>query len=68
MTHQLLAHAQAVIAHANAMQLTSPPLSQLLTRTGGYLWGRGLDLRLALELHEQALAMRQRLAERRSVQ
>jgi tetratricopeptide (TPR) repeat protein len=58
---QLLAHAQAVLDHACAVQLTSPPLSELLTRTGNYLWGRGLDMRLARELHEQALAMRQRL-------
>ena len=46
-----------------ALQLTSPALSELLTRTGSYLWGRGLDVRLARELHEQALAMRQRLYE-----
>jgi hypothetical protein len=58
---QLLTHAQAVLGHAHAVQLTSPALSELLTRTGGYLWGRGLDVRLARELHEQALAMRQRL-------
>ena len=58
---QLLTHAQAVLDHARAVQLTSPALSELLSRTGSYLWGRGLDLRLARELHEQALAMRQRL-------
>jgi tetratricopeptide (TPR) repeat protein len=56
---QLLAHAQAVLAHA--LRLTSPALSELLTRTGNYLWGRGLDVRLAQELYEQALSMRQRL-------
>lgn len=58
---QLLTHAQAVLGHAHALQLTSPSLSELLSRTGNYLWGRGLNVRLARELHEQALAMRQRL-------
>jgi tetratricopeptide (TPR) repeat protein len=63
---QLLAHAQALLDHTRDVQLTSPPLSplsELLSRIGGYLWGRGLDRRLARELHEQALAMRQRLYE-----
>jgi hypothetical protein len=49
---QLLTHAQAVLDHARALQLTSPPLSQLLGSIGFYLWGRGLDVRLARELHE----------------
>jgi tetratricopeptide (TPR) repeat protein len=52
-----------VLAHAHALQLTGPALSALLSRTGSYLWGRGLDVRLARELHKQALAMRQRLFE-----
>jgi tetratricopeptide (TPR) repeat protein len=60
---QLLAHAQAVLAHARTVQLTSPALSELLTRAGIYLWGRGLDVRLARQLHEQALTMRQQLYE-----
>lgn len=60
---RLLAHAQAVLDHARGMQLTSPPLSRLLNRTGSYLWGRKLDVRLARELHEQALAMGQQLYE-----
>jgi tetratricopeptide (TPR) repeat protein len=50
-----------VLDHAHALQLTSAPLSQLLSRTGHYLWGRGLNVRLARELHEQALAIRQQL-------
>jgi hypothetical protein len=58
---QLLAHAQAVLGHARAAQLTSPALSELFARTGSYVWGRGLNVRLARELHQQALAMRQRL-------
>jgi Domain of unknown function (DUF4062)/Tetratricopeptide repeat len=58
---QLLAHSQVVLNHARAEQLTSPALSQLLNRTGSYLWGRRLDVRLARELDEQALAMKQRL-------
>jgi tetratricopeptide (TPR) repeat protein len=60
---QLLAHAQAVLDHAHATQLSSQAVSELLTRTGRYLWGRGLDPRLARELHEQALVMRQELYE-----
>jgi tetratricopeptide (TPR) repeat protein len=58
---QLLAHAQAVLAHAQAVQLTEPALSELLSRTGNYMWGRRLNVRVARALHEQALAMRQRL-------
>jgi Domain of unknown function (DUF4062)/Tetratricopeptide repeat len=58
---QLLAHAQAVLDHAHAAQLTSPAVSELLTRTGRYLWGRGLNMRLAVELHERALEMWQQL-------
>jgi tetratricopeptide (TPR) repeat protein len=58
---QLLAHAQAVLDHAHVMQLTSPAVSELLTRTGRYLGGRGLNARLAVELHERALAIRQQL-------
>jgi hypothetical protein len=58
---QLLAHSQAVLDQARAVQLSNPALSQLLSRTGSYLWGRRIDVRLARELHEQALAMRQQL-------
>jgi tetratricopeptide (TPR) repeat protein len=57
---QLTTHAQTVIAHSLDRGLTSPALSDLLTRTGTYLRSRGL-LKLAHELHEEALAMRQRL-------
>jgi tetratricopeptide (TPR) repeat protein len=60
---QLLAHAQVVLEHARGLQLTSPPVARLLTTTGNYLWGRGLDARRARELHEQALEMNQRLYE-----
>jgi tetratricopeptide (TPR) repeat protein len=60
---QLLLHAQAVLDHAHALQLADPPLAELLSRTGRYLRSRGLDLRLARELNEQALAMRQQLHE-----
>jgi hypothetical protein len=58
---QLIAHSQVVLDHARAEQLSSPATSELLSRTGSYLWGRGLDVRLARELDEEALAMRQRL-------
>jgi tetratricopeptide (TPR) repeat protein len=58
---QLLAHGQAVIDHARALSLSSAVLSRLLTSIGIYLRGRGLDVRRARELHEQALAMRKRL-------
>jgi tetratricopeptide (TPR) repeat protein len=58
---QLLTHAQVVLGHARALQLTIPPLGELFTRIGIYLWGRGLDVRLARELHEEALSMRQQL-------
>jgi tetratricopeptide (TPR) repeat protein len=60
---QLLTHAQAVLGHAHIMDLTSPTLARFLNSVGLYLWGRGLDLRLARDLHEQALAMYQRLYE-----
>ena len=50
-----------MLDHARALQLASAPLSQLLSRTGGYLSVRGLNVRLARELDEQALAIRQRL-------
>ena len=60
---QLLAHAQALLDHAQATQLISPPVAGLLTSTGNYLWGRRLDVRLARQLHEQALAINQRLHE-----
>jgi tetratricopeptide (TPR) repeat protein len=60
---QLLAHAQALLDHARAVQLTSSPLAELLTRTGGCLRVHGADLWVARELHEQALAMYQRLYE-----
>ena len=56
-------HAQAVLGHARTLQLTSPTSARLLTGVGLYLWGRGLDLQLAQELHEQALAIYQRLYE-----
>jgi tetratricopeptide (TPR) repeat protein len=60
---QLLAHSQVVLEHARAEQLSSPALAELLTCTGSYLWGRALDVQLARELHEEALAMRQRVYE-----
>ena len=60
---QLLAHAQVVFDHARAVQLTSSALSELLNRTGAYLRGSGLNLRLARELDAQALAMNERLHE-----
>lgn len=58
---QLFAHAQAVLDRARAVQFASRALSELLTCAGNYLWGRGLDVRLARELHEQALTIRQQL-------
>jgi Domain of unknown function (DUF4062)/Tetratricopeptide repeat len=58
---QLLTHVRSVLDHAQALQLTSRTLAGLLTKTGLHLWGRGLDLHAARELHEQALAMCRRL-------
>src|SRR4029450_12610668 len=58
---QLLAHAQALLDHARAAQLSSPAVASLLTRIGNYVWARSLDLRLAVDVHKQALVMRQRL-------
>jgi tetratricopeptide (TPR) repeat protein len=58
---QLLTHVQALLGHARATQLSSPAVARLLASTGIYLWGRGLDFRLAADVHEQALTMRQRL-------
>jgi tetratricopeptide (TPR) repeat protein len=58
---QLLAHVQAVLDHARNVQLTSQILGELLNSTGRYLMGRGLDIWLARDLFEEALAMYQRL-------
>jgi hypothetical protein len=55
-----------VIDQARMLKITSAALAELATRTGTYLRDRGLDLRLARGLDEQALAMYQRLADRRS--
>ena len=60
---QLLLHAQTLIDHALAAQLGSPELARLLTSVGIYLRDRGLDRRLARQMHEQALAMYRRLYE-----
>jgi hypothetical protein len=59
----LLTHVQAVLGHAGALQLTTPTLASLLTRVAVYLWSRGLDVRLARELQEQALTMFRRVHE-----
>jgi tetratricopeptide (TPR) repeat protein len=58
---RLLAHAQAVLDGAMSLELTSPALAGLLARTGVYLRDRGLSVRLARQLHEQALATYRRL-------
>jgi tetratricopeptide (TPR) repeat protein len=50
-----------VLVHARELQLASAPLSQLLSHTGSYLWGRGLNVLRARKLHEEALVMRQGL-------
>ncbi len=60
---QLLAHAQAVLDRARTPELINSALASLLERTGVYLRERGLSVRLARQLHEQALAMYQRLYE-----
>jgi tetratricopeptide (TPR) repeat protein len=57
----LLAHAQALFNHAWGTQLNTEPMGRLLTSTGNYVRGRGLDFRLAVNLHEQAVALYQRL-------
>ena len=58
---QLLAHLRALLDHARAARLSSPAMASLLRRAGSYLWARSLDIRLAVDMHEQALAMTQRL-------
>ena len=63
MAVRLLSHGQALLDHVQATQLTSPAAAGLLTRIGNYFWGRARDLRRAAALHEQALAMSQRLYE-----
>jgi tetratricopeptide (TPR) repeat protein len=60
---QLLPHVQALLNHARVTQLSSPAVANLLTSTGRYLWARGLDIRLAVDVFEQALAIDQRLHE-----
>ncbi len=60
---ELLAHAQVVLDRAISLGLTSPALAGLLARTGVYLRDRGLSVRLARQLHQQALATYQRLSE-----
>jgi tetratricopeptide (TPR) repeat protein len=62
-TVRLLSHSQALLDHVKATQLTSPAAADLLARIGNYFWGRVRDLRRAAALHEQALAMCQRLYE-----
>jgi tetratricopeptide (TPR) repeat protein len=57
----LLSHGQALLDHVQATQVTSPAAADLLTRIANYFWGRVRDSRRAAELHEQALAMYQRL-------
>jgi tetratricopeptide (TPR) repeat protein len=57
---RLLAHTHAVTDHAGTLQLESPALALVLLRTGTYAHARGL-LPLARALHEQALAVHQRL-------
>jgi hypothetical protein len=54
---QLLSHAQAVLNHARNLPLAIPSLARLLTSTSNYLSGRALNVRVAVEFHEQALAM-----------
>ena len=63
MAVRLLSHGQALLDHVQATQLTSPAAATLLTKIGNYFWGRVRDLRRAGALHEQALAMCQRLYE-----
>jgi tetratricopeptide (TPR) repeat protein len=58
---QLLAHAQAVVDRARTLQLTNSAIACLLTNVGNYLHARRLNVQLARELHEQALAIRQRM-------
>jgi tetratricopeptide (TPR) repeat protein len=60
---RLLLHAYGLVDHAHQQQLATPALAELLHRMGVYVWTRGLGLTRAQELHEQALAMRQRLYE-----
>jgi tetratricopeptide (TPR) repeat protein len=58
---QLLTHAQILLDHARLTELSSSAMAGLLNAVGLYLWGRGLDLRLAVDMQEQALAMYRRL-------
>jgi tetratricopeptide (TPR) repeat protein len=58
---KLLPHTQALLGHADVAHLDHPAVARLLNRAGTYIWGRGLGLPLAQQLHEQALQMCQRL-------
>jgi Tetratricopeptide repeat/AAA ATPase domain len=60
---RLLPHAYALVEHAYQQQLTTSPCAELLSGMGDYVWARGLGLTRARDLHQQALAMHQRLYE-----
>jgi tetratricopeptide (TPR) repeat protein len=60
---ELFLHAQTLLDHAFAAQLGIPGLARLLTCVGIYVRRRGLDSRLARQMHEQALAMYRQLCE-----
>lgn len=58
---ELLPHAQSIIDHANSEQITTPAFARLLLRVGNFLRGSRLALWEALDLHEKALSINQRL-------
>jgi hypothetical protein len=55
--------AMPLIEHAQQQQLVTAALGMLIHSMGVYVWARGMGLPRARELHEQAVAMVQRLHE-----
>jgi Tetratricopeptide repeat len=60
---RLLPHAYALVEHAHQQQLATPAYAELLGGMGDYVWGHGLGVARARDLHQRALAVRQRLHE-----
>jgi tetratricopeptide (TPR) repeat protein len=60
---RLLPHAYALVDHAQGQRLATSAYAELLSGMGDYIWARGLGLTRARDLHQQALAVHQRLYE-----
>jgi tetratricopeptide (TPR) repeat protein len=57
----LAPHAISVLVHARRLSVASVPHAALLTRVGRYFLCSGLSFKDALQLHEEALRMREKL-------